>query len=282
MNIEQIIADGMEAEASDIHFIPNGKNVRILMRISGDLKLYSEVESPHYQIIIQRVKALAQLNISEKRLPQDGVLHIDGLNIRVSTLRSMQGESLVLRLFTRELIPLEKLGLESETMEALIKHVLNNMGIHLISGETGMGKSTTMYALMMKLRDLNQKIISIEDPVEREVEGIIQSQINEISGFGYEKAIFAALRQDPDYICIGEIRNEETANALVRAALTGHKVVSTIHAQRFNSVMQRMMDFGIGKGYLDMTLSVVMNQKFQKVEGGRKVYATLDFAKDFR
>ena len=269
-------------EASDIHFIPKGKTVKILMRKRGELEFYSDLDSFHYQSILQKAKALAQMNISEKRLPQDGVLKIEGLSIRVSTLRSVQGESLVLRLFTRELISMEKLGLDNETMHSLLERVRNNMGIHLISGETVMGKSTTMYALMMKLRDLNQKIISIEDPVEREVEGIIQSQINEASGFGYEKAIFAALRQDPDYICIGEIRNSETANAVIRAALTGHKVISTIHAKKFNSVLQRLTDFGINKEYLDITLSVVMNQKLLQVEGGKKIDATLDYAEDFR
>jgi len=282
MKMEEIIAHGMETEASDIHFIPSGKNVKILMRKRGELEFYSDLDSFHYQNILQKAKALAQMNISEKRLPQDGVLKMEGLSIRVSTLRSVQGESLVLRLFTRELISMEKLGLTKETMHSLLERVRNNMGIHLISGETGMGKSTTMYALMMKLRDLNQKIISIEDPVEREVEGIIQTQINEVSGFGYEKAIFAALRQDPDYICIGEIRNSETANAVIRAALTGHKVISTIHAKRFNSVLQRLSDFGINKEYLDITLSVVMNQKLLQVEGGKKIDATLDYAEDFR
>jgi len=282
MKMEEIIAQGMEMEASDIHFIPKGKTVKILMRKRGELEFYCDLDSFHYQSILQKAKALAQMNISEKRLPQDGVLKMEGLSIRVSTLRSVQGESLVLRLFTRELISMEKLGLNKETMHSLLERVRNNMGIHLISGETGMGKSTTMYALMMKLRDLNQKIISIEDPVEREVEGIIQSQINEVSGFGYEKAIFAALRQDPDYICIGEIRNSETANAVIRAALTGHKVISTIHAKRFNSVLQRLSDFGINKEYLDITLSVVMNQKLLQVEGGKKIDATLDFAEDFR
>lgn len=282
MKMEEIIAHGMETEASDIHFIPSGKNVKILMRKRGELEFYSDLDSFHYQNILQKAKALAQMNISEKRLPQDGVLKMEGLSIRVSTLRSVQGESLVLRLFTRELISMEKLGLTKETMHSLLGRVRNNMGIHLISGETGMGKSTTMYALMMKLRDLNQKIISIEDPVEREVEGIIQTQINEVSGFGYEKAIFAALRQDPDYICIGEIRNSETANAVIRAALTGHKVISTIHAKRFNSVLQRLSDFGINKEYLDITLSVVMNQKLLQVEGGKKIDATLDYAEDFR
>ncbi|MFH5835280.1 ATPase, T2SS/T4P/T4SS family [Proteiniclasticum sp. C24MP] len=282
MNMEEIIADGMETDASDIHFIPDERNVRILMRKRGELEFYSDLDSHNYQILLQKAKAMAQMNISEKRMPQDGVLRTGGLNIRVSTLRSLQGESMVLRLFPRELIPLEELGLNHETAHALIGHVRNSTGIHIISGETGMGKSTTMYALMMALRDLNQKIISIEDPVEREVEGIIQSQINEISGFGYEKAIFAALRQDPDYICIGEIRNKETASALIKAALTGHKVLTTIHAQKYKSVLQRMTDFGIRQEYLDMTISLVMNQKLRKSEGGRKLYATLDFAEDFR
>lgn len=282
MQLEEIIADGMMEEASDIHFIPEERNVRVLMRKSGELQFHKNLEHHQFQILLQKAKAMGQMNISEKRLPQDGVLTIGGLSVRVSTLRSIQGESLVLRLYTRELITLENLGLNHLLMDTLVEHVKSHMGIHLISGETGMGKSTTMYALMMKLRDQNQKVISIEDPVEREVEGIIQSQINEVSGFTYEKAIFAALRQDPDYICIGEIRSNETASALIRAALTGHKVISTIHAQKFQSVLQRMMDFGVSKEYLDMTVALVMNQKLRKTEGGRKVYATLEFAEHDR
>ena len=282
MNLEEIIAEGMEMDASDIHFIPGERCARMLMRKKGELEYYGDLENHHYQILLQKAKAMAQMNISEKRMPQDGVLKVNGLSIRVSTLRSLKGESLVLRLFTRELIALEELGLSPEISESLICHVRSQMGIHLISGETGMGKSTTMYALMMKLRDLNQKIISIEDPVEREVDGIIQSQINAVSGFGYERAIFAALRQDPDYICIGEIRNKETASALIRAALTGHKVISTIHAKRYDSVRQRMADFGISREYLDLTLSLVMNQRLRNTGGGKVVDATLDISEDFR
>ena len=282
MNLEEIIAEGMEMDASDIHFIPGERCARMLMRKKGELEYYGDLENHHYQILLQKAKAMAQMNISEKRMPQDGMLKVNGLSIRVSTLRSLKGESLVLRLFTRELIALEELGLSPEISESLICHVRSQMGIHLISGETGMGKSTTMYALMMKLRDLNQKIISIEDPVEREVDGIIQSQINTVSGFGYEKAIFAALRQDPDYICIGEIRNKETAGALIRAALTGHKVISTIHAKRYDSVRQRMADFGISREYLDLTLSLVMNQRLRNTGGGKVVDATLDISEDFR
>ncbi|MBO1263547.1 Flp pilus assembly complex ATPase component TadA [Proteiniclasticum sp. SCR006] len=279
--MEEIITEGMEMDASDIHFIPGERCARMLMRKKGELECYGDLENHHYQILLQKAKAMAQMNISEKRMPQDGILKVNGLSIRVSTLRSLKGESLVLRLFTRELIALEKLGLRPEISESLISHVRSQMGIHLISGETGMGKSTTMYALMMKLRDLNQKIISIEDPVEREVDGIIQSQINGVSGFDYEKAIFAALRQDPDYICIGEIRNKETASALIRAALTGHKVISTIHAKRYDSVRQRMTDFGISREYMDLTLSLVMNQRLRNTEGGKVVDATLDISEDF-
>lgn len=281
MNLEEIITEGMEMDASDIHFIPGERCARMLMRKKGELECYGDLENHHYQILLQKAKAMAQMNISEKRMPQDGILKVNGLSIRVSTLRTLKGESLVLRLFTRELIALEKLGLRPEISESLIYHVRSQMGIHLISGETGMGKSTTMYALMMKLRDLNQKIISIEDPVEREVDGIIQSQINGVLGFDYEKAIFAALRQDPDYICIGEIRNKETASALIRAALTGHKVISTIHAKRYDSVRQRMTDFGISREYMDLTLSLVMNQRLRNTEGGKVVDATLDISEDF-
>lgn len=274
MDYISMVEKALTKRASDIHFIPKNHKVECYFRENGKLHFQENVETPTYQVLLQKIKALAHMNISEKRMPQDGVILNEGKSIRVSTLNSLQGESLVLRLFHRELIPYEDLGLKLETQKTLLQGVLKNTGITLISGETGMGKSTTMYGLMMKLRDLSYKIISIEDPCEREIEGIIQTQINEMKGLTYDKAIFAALRQDPDYICIGEIRNEETAKAVVRASLTGHRVISTIHGRDYQSVVERMLDFGVEKDYLH--LSLVLNQKL-KMEGERmRLYGNLE------
>jgi len=280
MDMDQIISQGIEALASDIHFIPSGKSVDLFFRRGDDLVPFIEMDHLSYQVILQKAKAMAQMNISEKRLPQDGILKTGDLNVRVSTLRSIQGESLVLRLFRKELIPMEELGFSDIVQSQILKRLKERIGIFLICGETGMGKSTTMYAMMMKLRDERLKVISIEDPVERAIEGIVQTQINEASGFGYEKAIFAALRQDPDYICIGEIRNRETAGTLIRAALTGHRVISTIHAHDFESAKRRLEDFGIREEYIDLSLTTVMNQRLYLEKGRRRVNGILEFSEE--
>lgn len=280
MDMEQIITKGIEAGASDVHFIPSEKSVNLFLRNGDDLVPFYEMDHLKYQVLVQKAKALAQMNISEKRLPQDGIMKISDLSVRVSTLRSIQGESLVLRLFRKELITLENLGFDDLLQTTMMKRLRERIGIFLLCGETGMGKSTTMYALMMKLRDERLKVISIEDPVEREIEGIVQTQINEASGFGYEKAIFAALRQDPDYICIGEIRSRETASALIRAALTGHRVISTIHAHDFDSAIRRVEDFGISEEYITLSLTTVMNQKMCYENGRRSVNGNLEFSED--
>ena len=281
MELSEIIMGGMEADASDIHFIPFGQTTRVFYRIRGSLTHQIELETPKYQIFLQKIKANAQMNISEKRLPQDGILKDYGGTIRVSTLRSIHGESLVLRLFQRGMMSLEEIGLDEGDRLRLMERLVQRSGISLISGETGMGKSTTLYAIMMRLRDQNFKVISIEDPVEREIDGIVQSQINDMAGLSYEKAIFAALRQDPDYITIGEIRNKETANALVRSALTGHKVISTIHAHGYLNVKKRMMDFGIREEYLETSLNMVMSQRLQTKEKRRVLHAKFEFPEDF-
>lgn len=281
MDLTEIIVGGMEAEASDIHFIPFGQVTRIFYRVRGILTVQMELETLKYQIFLQKIKANAQMNISEKRLPQDGILKDYGGTIRVSTLRSIHGESLVLRLFQRGMMTLEEIGLDERDRVDLTIRLMQKTGITLISGETGMGKSTTLYAIMMMLRDRNFKVISIEDPVEREIEGIVQSQINDLAGLSYEKAIFAALRQDPDYIAIGEIRNKETADALVRSALTGHKVISTIHAHGYLNVKKRMMDFGIREEYLDTSLNMVMSQRLRTEDERRVLHAKFEFPEDF-
>lgn len=280
MDMEKIINEGIKSGASDIHFIPSGKSVNLFFRKGDDLLPYDEMDHLKYQVLVQKAKAMAQMNISEKRLPQDGILKIGDLSVRVSTLRSIKGESLVLRLFKKELITLNDLGFNDEVQAQIMRRLTERMGIFLICGETGMGKSTTMYAMMMKLRDERLKVISIEDPVEREIEGIVQTQINETSGFGYEKAIFAALRQDPDYICIGEIRSRETAAALIRAALTGHRVISTIHAHDFDSAIRRLVDFGISEDYITLSLTTVMNQKLYVEHGRRRVNGILEYSED--
>lgn len=282
MELNQIVEKGLEAGTSDIHFIPLGKCVSVHFRTGEVLEHAMDLEREKYLVMLQKVKATAAMNLSEKRLPQDGVLRIEERAVRVSTMRSVQGESLVIRLFDQEIGSLEKLGIPEHQLSLLMTGLKERQGITLIAGETGMGKSTTLYSVMRRLREERFKVISIEDPVEREVEGVIQCQINEGAGLTYESAIFASLRQDPDFICIGEIRSQETAKAMVRAALTGHRVVSTIHSTGYGNVLKRLMDFGIPEDDLRCVIGMVMTQHLRRSEGRRRLHVEMESHDDIK
>lgn len=282
MELNQIVEKGLEAGTSDIHFIPLGECVSVHFRTGSILEHAMDLEREKYQVMLQKVKATSAMNLSEKRLPQDGVLRIKEKAVRVSTMRSVQGESLVIRLFDQEIGSLETLGIPEEQLSLLLSDLKERHGITLIAGETGMGKSTTLYSIMKRLREERFKVISIEDPVEREVEGVIQCQINEGAGFTYESAIFASLRQDPDFICIGEIRSQETAKAMVRAALTGHRVVSTIHSTGYGNVLKRLMDFGIPEDDLLCVIGMVMTQELKRRDGRRVLHVAMECCEEFK
>lgn len=276
MELNQIVETGMAMRVSDIHFIPHNDRVAVHMRSGDTLEPLTDLSPEKYQVMLQKVKAASAMNLSEKRLPQDGILMILEKAVRVSTMRAMHGESLVIRLFDQEVGGLETLGLAGHQIGALMESIMEKAGITLIAGETGMGKSTTLYSLMKRLREDRFKVISIEDPVEREIEGVIQCQINEGAGFTYERAIFASLRQDPDFICIGEIRNTETARAMVRAALTGHRVISTIHSAGHANVVKRLVDFGLREDDLLSVIRLVMTQDLKRREGRRVLHVEME------
>lgn len=282
MELNQIVEKGLEAGTSDIHFIPHGGGVSVHFRTGEVLEHALDLEREKYLVMLQKVKATSAMNLSEKRLPQDGVLRIKEKAVRVSTMRSVQGESLVIRLFDQEIGSLETLGIPGHQLSLLMADLKERQGITLIAGETGMGKSTTLYSVMKRLKEEHFKVISIEDPVEREVEGVIQCQINEGAGFTYESAIFASLRQDPDFICIGEIRSRETAKAMVRAALTGHRVVSTIHSTGYGNVLKRLMDFGILEDDLLLGIGMVMTQELRRKEGRRILHVEMESREEFK
>lgn len=277
MELEEIVEAGIGINASDIHFIPGAEKAGVFFRQGDRLEAYCSLDMNRHNIYLQRVKANSGMNISEKRLPQDGVFRMAGMAIRVSTMRSVNGESLVMRLFDRRDMGIRMLGMPDADVSSLLHHLKEGNGITMIAGETGMGKSTTLYGVMNELKDQSYKVLSIEDPVERFIEGVVQCQINEAAGLTYEKAIFASLRQDPDFICIGEIRNEETARALVRASLTGHRVITTIHGTGYRNVILRLMDFGIREEHIENSVGLVLTQRLISHEGGRKLDARLEF-----
>lgn len=260
MDFDLLLKNAIKDKYSDIHFIPFENMIKIFYRKDNKLIFIEKLSMVDYKIFLQKIKASSEMNISEKRLPQDGIYKAFGEAIRVSTLRTIQGESLNLRIFNRDIKSINNLGIEDEEVKEILDHIYNKGGITLIAGETGMGKSTTLYSIMMKLVEKNFKVISIEDPVERELKGVSQCQINLKAGLDYDRAIFASLRQDPDYICIGEIRNEETAKALLRASLTGHKVISTIHSFGYKNTLERLRDFNLKETYLGSSLGLVISQ----------------------
>jgi type II secretory ATPase GspE/PulE/Tfp pilus assembly ATPase PilB-like protein len=276
MELEEILGSTAEKKISDIHFLPQKDHVVLCYREEKGIVEQNTYPLELYHQLIQKVKVLGKLNISEKRMPQDGIFEFHGQNYRVSFLKAVYGESLVIRKFEERFRDLYNTGLPTQLCEALLLRICNVKGIHLIAGETGMGKTTTFYSLLKELSDQNNKVLTIEDPVENYVSKLVQCQINTLSGFTYERAVFAALRQDPDYIAIGEIRNEETARMALRAALTGHPVVSTIHAFSYRSAFEKLREFGLQKEELRMLLSTVFYQKLVYEEGGKKAHGVLE------
>ena len=186
---------------------------------------------------------------------------------------------MVLRQYHKTFLTLQELGIEKDLIKQLFQKVKETRGLHLMVGETGMGKTTTYYALLKELCNHHKKVISIEDPVEQQVEGIVQCQVASGYGFTYERAIFAALRQDPDIIAVGEIRNAETARMVLRAALTGHPVVSTLHAYSYGSAFEKLLEFGLVKDEVEETLSTVFHQQLIYEYGRRKANGHLAHGK---
>lgn len=277
--LEEIMDRALKEETSDIHFLPLEKEILISFREAYGIGQKSQMSKEAYGILIQRMKALAHLNISEKRLPQDGMLQYKEKFFRINLLKSIHGESMVLRQYHKTFLTLQELGVEQKLINQLFQKVKETRGLHLMVGETGMGKTTTYYALLRELCDQHKKVISIEDPVEQQVKGIVQCQVAPGYGFTYERAIFAALRQDPDIIALGEIRNSETARMVLRAALTGHPVVSTLHAYSYGSAFDKLLEFGLAKEDVEETLSTVFHQQLIYENGRRKAYGHLAHGK---
>jgi len=261
--IEQAIAEG----ASDIHLEPEENELRIRMRLDGVLH---DLASPAGQLksnIISRVKILANLDIAEKRLPQDG--NIDwqegraGINLRISTLPTINGEKIVIRLLEKQriVLPLEELGFSEDNYNLFLRLLLNQHGLMLVTGPTGCGKTTTLYSALNYLNRPQKNIITVEDPVEYRLKGINQVQVNRKINRTFANALRSILRQDPNIIMVGEIRDPETATITVQSALTGHLVLSTLHTNNAAGAVTRLTDMGLQKYLVNSSLLGVIAQR---------------------
>jgi len=265
--LESLLIRAVRDGAADLHFEPYQGDFRIRMRVDGVLY---EVDPPPAHLataIVSRIKVLANLDISETRLPQDGrielVVDANPIDFRVSTVPTQGGESVVLRVLDRQSLRLDlsKLGLLSDEEVQLREFISRPHGIVLVTGPTGSGKTTTLYSLLQQVNTDDRKILTVEDPVEYDLEGIVQVPVNDDIGVNYSSVLRTMLRQDPDIILIGEIRDPETAQIAVEAALTGHLVLSTLHTNDAPSTVTRMVDLGVEPFLLAATLEGIVAQR---------------------
>lgn len=241
--------------STDIHISPENIASHIFFRIDGVMRHYYAIPKEIHNAVVSRIKVLANLDIAEQRLPQDGAFsHTffeEEYDLRVSTIPTAYGENVVLRVLSKNLslFNLRSLGFEEDVLEDLEEQFTKPQGIVLVTGPTGSGKTTTLYAALRKINALERNILTVEDPVEYKFPFIKQTQVNEKAGYTFARAIRAFLRQDPDVILIGEIRDEETAEMAIRASITGHLVLSTLHTNDAVSAIPRLIDMGI-KDYM--------------------------------
>ncbi len=265
--VNSVLIKASAVGASDIHFEPYEDEAVVRLRMDGLLHDILKIPSSSYQNVVSRIKVMSNLNVAEKRIPQDGRIRVrigkKDLDIRVSVVPTVFGERVVLRLLDKSgsLLTLEQLGLLEEEEKRIKRLAEKPYGIVLVTGPTGAGKSTTLYAMLIHVKDPKKNIITIEDPVEYQIKGISQIQINPKVGLTFATGLRSVLRQDPDIIMVGEIRDAETADIAVHAALTGHLVLSTLHTNDAPSAITRLADMGIEPFLIASSLEGVVAQR---------------------
>ncbi len=265
--VKVIFAGAIFSKASDVHIEPGDKKVNIRYRIDGVLHDVLHLKPETYKIVLSRIKFLAKMKINITNVPQDGKFSIRSLNrrfdIRVSGLPTPYGESLVMRLLDQQqrVLSLEEMGLMGKALDDVEKAITKTNGMILSTGPTGSGKTTTLYALLGRLNTEDRKIITIEDPIEYKLPGVSQSQVDPDTEYTFANGLRSIVRQDPDIIMVGEIRDHETADITINAALTGHLVFSTLHTNDAVGAIPRLADMGIASFLLASGLSVVVAQR---------------------
>jgi type IV pilus assembly protein PilB len=286
--LENLLQEAKSLKSSDIHCEIYEDSARIRYRMDGQLMERYKIEKDNYLELVNKIKIKSKLNITEKRLPQDGRITNDAYDIRVSILPTLFGEKIVMRLLGQDAsnIDLNTLGMESHELLSYEEAVKKPNGILLISGPTGSGKTTTLYATLKLLNDSKRNIVTVEDPVEYTLRGINQVQLKEDIGLTFASALKSFLRQDPDIIMLGEIRDPETAMMAIRASLTGHLVLSTIHTNSAIGTISRLIDMGIPTYLIAETLNLSVAQRLiRKLCNDCKVEQNIhldDFPQNFK
>lgn len=268
--IDRLIRQAVADRASDIHIEPFEKSVKVRFRVDGDLREIMSPAKNTHSAISTRIKIMSSMNIAEKRIPQDGRIEtkVDGrdIDIRVSSLPTVFGEKIVMRILDKSgfMISKSELGLTDGDLAKFDNIVKSPNGIILVTGPTGSGKSTTLYTVLRELNDIRRNIVTVEDPVEYQLEGVNQVQVMPKAGLTFASGLRSILRQDPDIVMIGEIRDGETASIAMRAAITGHLVLSTMHTNDTASTLVRLVDMGIESYVVASSLVGVVSQRLVK------------------
>lgn len=271
--VNAVIEDAFNRNASDIHVEPGRHELVIRIRINGDLMVHTTLKTEYHSPMVTRLKLMAGMDIAEKRLPQDGKYHYErgdvSTDLRISTLPSIYGEKVVLRLLGNDrdhsLMDIRRLGMEEEQRE-IFEHILKAPhGMVLVTGPTGSGKTTTLYAALSRMVKKKINIVTVEDPVEKIMEGITQVQVNPKAGLTFASALRSILRQDPDVIMVGEMRDEETVSIGVRAAITGHLVLSTLHTNDCAATIHRLRNMNVPSYMIAASLSGIVAQRLVKI-----------------
>ena len=268
--VNDILYDASLRKASDIHFDPFENFVKIRIRIDGSLIDYATVPNEFKQNLITRIKILSGMNITETRLPQDGAIKITiesaELDMRVSSLPTNLGEKVVIRImdYKTNMNGIEHLDFSKENYNKVLEMITKPSGIILVTGATGTGKSTTVYSILQRINREDVNLITVEDPIEMDLPGVNQVQVNSEIGLTFANTLRSILRQDPDIIMIGEIRDTETAKIAVRASITGHLVLSTIHTNNSLTTIERLLDMDVERYLLATALSGIVSQRLAR------------------
>ena len=269
--LQTVFEEALRTRASDIHIEPQERSLRIRFRIDGVLHVQTEADAKVATAVALRLKLMSGLDISEKRLPQDGRFNIkvrnNSVDVRISTMPTQYGESVVMRLLNQGsgLLGLDRVGMPARVLERMRHAIRRPSGMVLVTGPTGSGKTTTLYAALTELNSPEKKIITVEDPVEYRLPGINQVQVHEKIDLSFERVLRSALRQDPDIVLVGEMRDQTTAEIGMRASITGHMVLSTLHTNDVISTPIRLLDMGVPRYMVALSLQMVVAQRLVRV-----------------